>query len=368
MGEAIAKSRMFGCENVEQGKVFAWECFSRKCSPLSLTETYHVIDGKLSMRADAMLARFIEQGGRHAILERTPNRAAVQLFQDGESQEFAFTWEEAQAESGLTTGKNGVKTNWSTPRRRMQMLWARVVSDGVRAMAPQVCSGKYTPEDFGHSVDNQEDGDWDAADVVQADQVVTVEVTPTAAPVVKTEPAPATKPATVVEPAGAASSEKPVTAAQKARIRELVELLAAHDALDGALRKRGVSSVNSLTTTQAGEILARLEAARLKAELAREVTGASKLPTEATSAALAGPCSQVQIDRAKALVMELEQVKPGSAAKIKQKLQAAGMQKIADLSMSDCDALLQQLAARNIEAFFTAALSKPVAAGNPTGN
>ena len=39
------------------------------------------------------------------------------------------------------------KDNWATPRSRMQMLWARVVSDGVRTMAPEICSGIYTPEE-----------------------------------------------------------------------------------------------------------------------------------------------------------------------------------------------------------------------------
>lgn len=36
----------------------------------------------------------------------------------------------------------------STRRRaRMQMLWARCVSDGVRTVAPQCCCGIYTPEE-----------------------------------------------------------------------------------------------------------------------------------------------------------------------------------------------------------------------------
>jgi hypothetical protein len=356
MGLAIAKSRMFGCESVEQGMVFAWECFSRKCSPLSLTETYHVIDGKLAMRADAMLARFIEQGGRHVIIERSPDRAAVQLLQDGETQAFSFTWEEAQAE-GLPNGKNGIKTNWSTPRRRMQMLWARVVSDGVRAMAPQVCAGAYTPEDFGHSIDNQDDAE-PAADSTPA-VVTTVEVTAAAPPVVKTEPA-AASPATVVEPAA-----RPITREQKDAIRKLVNELGAQDSLEAALKKRGVSSINSLTYNQAGEIVAKLTAAKQKQELAVEVAGQTKLPDPTTEAALAGPCTQAQIAIAKQLIEEINQLQPGIVSKIKAKLKDAGLAKISDLSMRDCDSLLAQLGKRNLDAFFAAELAKPKA---PAGN
>jgi len=40
-----------------------------------------------------------------------------------------------------------LKFNWSTPRKRKQMLWARLVSDVVRAIAPQVVKGIYTPEE-----------------------------------------------------------------------------------------------------------------------------------------------------------------------------------------------------------------------------
>ena len=47
-----------------------------------------------------------------------------------------------------TKGRNGqLKDNWSTPRRRMQMMWARAVSDGVRTVCPLATRGHYTPEE-----------------------------------------------------------------------------------------------------------------------------------------------------------------------------------------------------------------------------
>jgi hypothetical protein len=41
-----------------------------------------------------------------------------------------------------------LKTNWSTPIGRQDMLWARVVSRGVRKLAPGVVCGRYTPEEI----------------------------------------------------------------------------------------------------------------------------------------------------------------------------------------------------------------------------
>lgn len=370
MGAAIAKSRLFGCESVEQGIIFAWECFARRVPPLSLTETYHVIDGKLSMRADAMLARFIEQGGRHEIIERSPERAAVQLWQDGSSQTFSFTWEEAQQE-GLQKGKNGVKTNWSTPRRRMQMLWARVVSDAVRAMAPQVCAGRYTPEDFGQV---EQDREQDGPQIVDtAGEVVAQPAAPEAVKEAAGTETPGKKPAgtepSKAPPADAATTadgtDNP-TAAVRQRIEQLYETLAVPlETREAALRKRGVSSLRSLTKQQAGEILAKLEAAANRAEIDREVAGKSSVPDAATVARMAGPCSQEQIERAKQLITEINQLQPGIVDKIKAKLVSAGMQKIADLSMQNCDSLLAQLGRKNVEAFFVAELTKPtVTSGN----
>ena len=83
IGTAIAKSRLFGCETVEQGQVLALECMVRGMPPLTLAEKYHLIQGKLSMRADAMLAEFNARGGKHKIKERSPERVAITLSSIG---------------------------------------------------------------------------------------------------------------------------------------------------------------------------------------------------------------------------------------------------------------------------------------------
>ena len=100
------------------------------------------------MRADAMLGRFNAAGGKHKLISRTSELAEVELTKDGETQRFALSWVDAQKEP-FTRGKDGgIKDNYATPLKRKQMLWARVVSDGVRAMDPGIVCGADTPEEL----------------------------------------------------------------------------------------------------------------------------------------------------------------------------------------------------------------------------
>lgn len=162
MGMAIAASQMFGCESVHQGEVLALECMVRRCSPLSLATRYHIIGGKLSMKADEMLSEFRTRGGKHRVIDNTAERAAVLLILAGEERMFELTWEQASNEPFVYQGKEkdilpallagkkstlSLKAKYATPRSRKQMLWARVISEGVRVMCPEVNSGQYTPEE-----------------------------------------------------------------------------------------------------------------------------------------------------------------------------------------------------------------------------
>lgn len=149
LGAIFAKSGMFGCEKVEQGQVLAWACIAERKTPLEIKRRYHLQNGELSVRADAMLADFRSIcKGTHKVIERSPAKAAVELTLDGNSQTFSFTWAEAEKEPFVLAKDGKLKKNYATPRARMQMLWARVISDAVRTMAPEIVSGTYTPEEL----------------------------------------------------------------------------------------------------------------------------------------------------------------------------------------------------------------------------
>jgi hypothetical protein len=148
IGQFIARSGMFGCQREEQGKVLAATAMMEKKSLVQINRTYHLIEGNLSMRAEAMLANFRAAGGKHKIISRTPEQASIELTMGDQTQVFALTWEEAQKEPFVYGKEKQFKKNWATPRARMQTMWARVVSDGVRVMAPEIVCGVYTPEEI----------------------------------------------------------------------------------------------------------------------------------------------------------------------------------------------------------------------------
>lgn len=154
MGPIIAQSKMAGCDNVAQGKVLASMQVMRGIPLDEIIKTYHFIEGKLSMRSEAMLHKFRDQyGGKHVILRRDPEVVAIRLTdRHGVTTERSLSWEEIKDEPFTQKPKSkggGLKDNYATPHKRMQMMWARLVSDTVRAVEPGVVAGTYTPEEIG---------------------------------------------------------------------------------------------------------------------------------------------------------------------------------------------------------------------------
>lgn len=152
LGSQFEKSGLFGCSQEGQGLVLAMTCIQQKISPIEFSQTYHIIDGKLSMKADAMLAKFVARGGRYTIIERSATRAAAVFATEDNQLEAEYTLEDAK-KSGICFKKDGkMKDNWAAHTK--QMLWARLTSDSVRAIDPGVNFGMYAPEEI---------GDFDAA-------------------------------------------------------------------------------------------------------------------------------------------------------------------------------------------------------------
>lgn len=147
-GASMYESGMFGCKSKAQGHVLAMACFCDQTNPIAIKRQYHLIKGELSMRADAMLAGLRARGGKYKVISRTPDKAEIEIVVDGNKQRFALTWEECQKEPFVRTKDGEIKDNYKTPRARMQMMWCRVVSDGVRVMMPEVVAGAYTPEEI----------------------------------------------------------------------------------------------------------------------------------------------------------------------------------------------------------------------------
>ena len=185
-GDYIYKSNMFGARNPAEGFILGVTCQQENMTLMQFKERYHIIQGQIAMKSEAMPANLLELGGEYEIVERSPERAAIKITFKKATMTSELKWEDAQKEDYVKAKNGQLKDNWSTPRRRMQMMWARVVSDGVRAVCPLATRGHYTPE---------EAVDFD-------DQPKTINVTPAAAPVAypqEVAAAPTPAPAPVVE-------------------------------------------------------------------------------------------------------------------------------------------------------------------------
>ncbi len=148
-GHLVAQSGMLGVTNPAEGFIVVATCIQEGMSLLKFSERYNVICGRCSMKAEAMLANLLDLGGSYKVISRTAESAAIEVKYRDASFTARLDWADAQKET-YTRQKDGrtLKDNWSTPRRRMQMLWARVVSDGVRTVCPNATRGTYTPEEI----------------------------------------------------------------------------------------------------------------------------------------------------------------------------------------------------------------------------
>lgn len=160
-GELLAQASFLGCRNAGEGFVLMATCQQSGLSLIEFQQRYHFRQGRFSIQAHALLAEFVERGGSYRVIERSPTRAAIEVAKDGNKYLSEITWDQAAeepfvyagsedqalAELSKPVGKRRLKNKYSTPRSRMQMLWARAVSDGVVVVDPGARGGMYTPEE-----------------------------------------------------------------------------------------------------------------------------------------------------------------------------------------------------------------------------
>lgn len=146
MGKMFALSTMFGCKTESQGIVLAMHCVMTRQSPLVIMQRYHFIEGKLSMKAEAMLAAFRAAGGRYQWEAdgRDGKRAALKMTFEGVTYVSEYTIDEA-TKAGLVK-PDKPQSGWMASRPNM--LRARAVSNGVRMLYPESVVGMSTPEEL----------------------------------------------------------------------------------------------------------------------------------------------------------------------------------------------------------------------------
>lgn len=140
MASAIAKSGLFGIKTVDQALALMLIAQAEGLHPAIAARDYHIIQGRPALKADAMLARYQQNGGKVQWHDYTDKKvSATFLHPSGGTIKIDWDMDRAK-QAGL-----GGKENWSKYPR--QMLRARVISEGVRATNPGCNTGFYTPEE-----------------------------------------------------------------------------------------------------------------------------------------------------------------------------------------------------------------------------
>lgn len=106
----------------------------------AVARDYHLVKGRPTLKADAMLARFQAAGGRVQWTSLTDKKCAAKFTHDS-CGTFELEWTIEMAKKAKLTDN----PTWDKYPRAM--LRARVISEGIRTALPACLSGVYTPEE-----------------------------------------------------------------------------------------------------------------------------------------------------------------------------------------------------------------------------
>ena len=140
MAKIGVESNFFGIKKPMEALALMLIAQSEGKHPATVFSQYHVIQGRPALKSDAMLARFQQAGGKVEWHDHTNEKVSA-TFIHPQGGALTVDWDMPRAKEAGLTGKDNYK---KFPR---QMLRARVISEGVRAVYPGVLQGMYTPEE-----------------------------------------------------------------------------------------------------------------------------------------------------------------------------------------------------------------------------
>ncbi len=140
MGNVIAKSQLFGVKTPDQAIALMLIAQAEGSHPAIAARDYHIIQGRPSLKSDAMLSRFQQSGGK-VNWDKVTDEEVTGTFSHSSGGTLSISWDMKRAKLAELFGKD----NWKKYPR--QMLRARVISEGIRSVYPACISGFYTPEE-----------------------------------------------------------------------------------------------------------------------------------------------------------------------------------------------------------------------------
>ena len=136
----VAKSGMGGFKTPEQATVAMLLALAEGIPLGRIIHEYHVINGRLSLRSECMLARFQKAGGSIQYIEHTDNCVSVTASHPkGGSLTVTWTLDRAR--------KAGLTSNPTWNKHPAAMLTARAIAEAIRAVYPACLSGIITEDE-----------------------------------------------------------------------------------------------------------------------------------------------------------------------------------------------------------------------------
>ena len=141
MAGAIAASGLFGMKDKNSVLALMAVAQAEGLHPATAARDFHIIQGRPALKADAMLARFQNAGGKVDWKDYTDEKVTG-VFSHPNGGSLAVTWTIEQAQRiGLVKPGSG----WQKFPRAM--LRSRCISEGIRSVFPGSVTGFYSPEE-----------------------------------------------------------------------------------------------------------------------------------------------------------------------------------------------------------------------------
>jgi hypothetical protein len=141
MASAIAASGLFGMKDKNSVLALMAVAQAEGLHPATAARDFHIIQGRPALKADAMLARFQNAGGKVDWKDYTDDKVTG-VFSHPNGGSLAVTWTIEQAQRiGLVKPGSG----WQKFPRAM--LRSRCISEGIRSVFPGSVTGFYSPDE-----------------------------------------------------------------------------------------------------------------------------------------------------------------------------------------------------------------------------
>lgn len=164
MATAVAKSGMFGLKSIEQSLTMMMLAQSEGIHPIKAVMEYDIISGKPALKSTTVLARFQQQGGTVEWIESNDQIAKAKFTHpQGGSITIEWTMKRAQQAELL---KNDTWRKFPA-----QMLRARCIPEGVRAIYPACLNGMYSVEEVAGFTNNNDANIVDVVEIIEEPKI-----------------------------------------------------------------------------------------------------------------------------------------------------------------------------------------------------